>query len=267
MFFPVRAPPLRFYERGLRIFRFRRAPLDAEVFPERDDDHAVPDLRHSIIRGVDGQGVCHITLGRVAAIPLLNSLQTLVMLIPKLFIMALIKRVFQLPQYVAEVGCERRPEQAAHVLAKNRSRTCFPDDPEQFREHVALVFVALVDSAKAEGLARRSPGYDVHPAFQAGEVHLADIAFYQRPRIGESRGEVRSLFVVDRRVLPERLACVVRELVAQQVPETNSVHRQSQAAATSVQLHAGPHRYPGGGLRLACGHAGASHVTHRTVRG
>ncbi len=111
----------------------------------------------------------------------LDALQTAKMVHPILILMTRNVRVAELEHDVAKILGERLPGEAFHILKNKHLRLSFPDHASRLRKEIPPIGHRPMLAADREGLARRTAGDEIDPAFPAGEVLAMHISFDQRP--------------------------------------------------------------------------------------
>jgi hypothetical protein len=83
---------------------------------------------------------------------------------------------------VAKVGREGLPQEALHVLNKDRFRLALPDGSHDFGKHIAFILVSTVAAAEGKRLAGRSSRDEIHLPLKWTKVDCAHVSrFAYRP--------------------------------------------------------------------------------------
>src|SRR5690606_30149331 len=150
-------------------------PFDIEVRAEADKNHTLAPLRNTIVGGVEY--AIYDTIPQPAALARrMVPFQPAKMLRP---ILAVFPRQFGIAELVndiRQIGSERLPRQAFHVLEDKSLRFCLSNDADRFGPHVARVILRAVLAAKGKRLTRRPSGHQLDLSLVGFEAELAHVS-------------------------------------------------------------------------------------------
>lgn len=146
--------PLGIQQGILRMGRLRECPACIEITTEPNNDDALANLGHAIVRRIQ-QTEYHIIRQPIIVSGRVMLFQQSEMFHPGHAVSFYNLRVLKLKEYVIEILAKRLPQQASDIFKDKNFRPYFADSADSFREHISLIIVSLVLSTKREWLAWR----------------------------------------------------------------------------------------------------------------
>ena len=90
-------------------------------------------------------------------------------------------RVSQLQADVFEIAGESSPRQPFDIFEKKSAWSNLADSADSFGEHIPVIAMTTMSSAKREWLAGRSTGDEIDTALKRPKINFSNVAFNQRP--------------------------------------------------------------------------------------
>jgi hypothetical protein len=154
---------------------FGEGPVDAQIFPEANENDALSALGHAIVGGVED------TVHNIVPKPLQPSrgvvlFQALQVSQPILPLKPYKIRIGELVNDVRKIGRERSTGKALHILEDEGLRLGFAHDTDSLCPHIAVIGLSPMFASKRKWLAGRPTTYELDLALMGPKVDIPDIA-------------------------------------------------------------------------------------------